>query len=73
MKENDEIVALRESILRTQEVKLRNGMLSINDFITDINNLNLAKLQQNYTKIEFLMQIYNIKQILNVWHYDEAQ
>lgn len=71
MKENDEIVALRESILRAQEAKLRNGILSINDFITDINNLNLAKLQQNYTKIEFLMQVYNIKQILNVWRYDE--
>ena len=70
MQDDEQIVALREKILQSQEAKLKQGVLSINDFITDINNLNLARLQQNYTKIEFLMQIYHIKQILNVWQYE---
>lgn len=67
MHEDEEILALRERILKASEVKLRNGVISINDFITDINNTALARLNRQYTRLEFLAQIYNIKQTLNVW------
>lgn len=70
MSDNEKIIALQEQVVRTQESKLKNGVLSINDFISDTNNLYLKKLQQNYTKVEFLMQVYNIKQILNSWEHN---
>lgn len=67
MHEDEQILALREQILRASEVKLKNGVISINDFITDINNATLARLNRQYTRLEFLAQIYNLKQTLNVW------
>lgn len=67
LRENARIITLYEDILRTQEARLKNGILSINDFITDINNLNLARLQQKYIEIEFLLQIFSLKQLHNVW------
>ncbi len=60
-------IDLSKKILSSSESKLLNGVISINDLISDINNLNLVTLERNYQQIRFLSQIYNIKQALNVW------
>ncbi|WP_142682659.1 hypothetical protein [Campylobacter sp. MIT 99-7217] len=66
-KQNEKIALLQEKITQSSQSKMQNGVMSVNDFLTDINKLHSVKLATNYPKIEFLMQVYNIKQILNLW------
>lgn len=66
-KENAKILALSQKILKAQEARLRNGTLSVNDYITELNNTSLARIQDAYSRIEFIAQVYHIKQMLNEW------
>lgn len=64
---NAQIIALQENLTKSAQVKLKNGVLSVNDFLSEINALNTLKLQNNYDEIELLKQIYEIYQNLNQW------
>ncbi len=64
---NAQIIALQENLTKSAQVKLKNGVLSVNDFLSEINALNTLKLQNNYDEIELLKQIYEIYQSLNQW------
>jgi len=66
-KQNEKITALQEKITKISQSKMQNGTLSVNDFLTDINKLNATRLEMNFSKVQFLMQVFNIKQILNLW------
>lgn len=63
--QNEKIIALQEHIVISSKHQNENGVLSTNDFISDINKLNSLKLEKNYQEIELLMQIYMLKQITN--------
>ena len=67
LEESKKIIALQEKILSQSKSQLQNGIININDFISDINQLYLLKLEHNYQEIEALMQIFKIRQNLNEW------
>ncbi|STQ88773.1 Uncharacterised protein [Helicobacter pullorum] len=67
LEESKKIIALQEKILSQSKSQLQNGIININDFISDINRLYLLKLEHNYQEIEALMQIFKIRQNLNEW------
>lgn len=62
------IIALRKNIVRTSESKMRNGVMSVSDLLTDINKLDTARKEQSYRKIQLIMKIYELKQTLNLWN-----
>lgn len=66
-KQSEKIAALQAKITQISQSKMQNGTLSVNDFLTDINKLQSTRLESNYLKVQFLMQVFNIKQILNLW------
>ena len=70
---NAQITALQENITKSAQVKIKNGVLSVNDFLSEINALNTLKLQNNYDEIELLKQIYEIYQNLNQWQNSNEQ
>ena len=69
IKANAKIIALQESLTKSAQSRLKNGILSLNDFLTEINALNTLKLQSNYDEISLLKQIYEIRQSLNDWQF----
>lgn len=64
---NKQIIALQEELVKSAQVRLKNGVLSLNDFLSEINALNAQKMQHNYDEIALLKQIYEIRQSANVW------
>lgn len=67
LKESAHIIALQERIVSTSKAQLKNGVLSVNDFISDVLKLNALRLEYNYQEIEGLMQIFEIRYHLNEW------
>ena len=61
LKYDDEIIALRNSIKRSSEVKMANGMISGIDLIRDINAENTAVLDKIVHEIEMYLAVYNLK------------
>ncbi|KAA6228297.1 TolC family protein [Campylobacter sp. LR196d] len=68
LSQDDEIIALQEKIVLNSKAKFLNGVLSINDFLSDVNQFYIAKLQRSYRQIQFLSIIYQIKQLVNEWN-----
>lgn len=64
---DDRIITLRTSIVKASESKLKNGVLSVTDLLTEINKLNTARVDKSYRSIELLVKIYSLKQTLNIW------
>lgn len=58
---DDEIIALRNSIKQSSEVKTENGTLSVLDMMRDINAEELAKQDKILHEIEMLSAIYSLK------------
>lgn len=58
---DDQIVALRESVLRSSEAKISNGTLSGSDLARDINALEAARQDKLLHEMELLMAVYNLK------------
>ena len=59
--EDDEIIALRSSIRKAAESKLAHGIIDVNDLLKEINNENVARVQQAMHEIEMLKEIYDLK------------
>lgn len=68
LESDEKIIELRLNIVKTSESKMRNGVMSVSDLLTDINKLNDARQEKSYRKIGILMKIYELKQILNLWN-----
>ncbi|MDR0619306.1 MAG: TolC family protein [Bacteroidales bacterium] len=56
-----EIVALREEIARMSEIKSDNGVLSVSDYIGDLNELNIARQTRAIHEIELLKTMYDLR------------
>lgn len=59
--QDDEIVALRESVRKASEVKCTNGVITTNELIQFINDESTARLNRDLHQIELLLQQYKIQ------------
>lgn len=62
MKDDDEIIALRESIRKVSEAKLANGTMSVSDLLNDIANESQARMAKSLHELEWLKNIYEMKE-----------
>ena len=65
MKDDDKIIALRTSIRKGTEAKLKNGVVDINDLLREITAESLAKMTKKTHEIELLKKIYDLKNTIN--------
>lgn len=65
MKDDDEIIRLRENICRAAEAKVENGTLTVTDMLREITNESMAKQTKALHEIQLLMNIQQLKYTLN--------
>lgn len=63
--DDDEIIALRQSVKNATEIKMNNGMANISDLIRETNAEALAMQDKILHELELLQAIYNLKFITN--------
>lgn len=62
---DDEILKLRSNIRKSSEIKMKQGTLSVNDYLQDVTALNIAKQGKILHEIELLKALYELKNIIN--------
>ena len=65
MKDDDEIIALRENIRKSAEAKVANGTLTVTDLVQEISRENLARQARATREIDLLIALYNMKYAMN--------
>ena len=65
MKEDSRIVELRQSVRRSAESQLRNGIIDATALLSKINDENQARLNSAYHSIQLIQNIYKLKNTLN--------
>lgn len=65
MYRDDEVIALREKIQKSAEVKLGEGTISVSDFIHEMNQLDAARVIKAKHEVELILAIYNFKNTTN--------
>ena len=60
---DNEIVALKEGITKSYQLKYDNGLASMNDLLTSMNKESEAKNNQSLHNMQLLLSIYNYKTI----------
>ncbi|MDP2301551.1 MAG: TolC family protein [Ignavibacteria bacterium] len=65
LKNDDEIISLRNKIKKSAEAKVENGIMTVTDLLREINAENFAVTQKSLHEIQLLMSIYNIKYLYN--------
>ena len=62
---DNELIELRESIKKASLAQLENGVITTNDYLREVNELDRAKNQKFIHEIQFLLTQYNLKAQLN--------
>lgn len=62
---DDELIILRENIRNASFAQLENGVITTNDYLREVNELDRAKNQKIIHEIQFLLTQYNLKAQLN--------
>lgn len=62
---DDEIVRLRESVRKASESKYRNGVITVNDLLSDMTDETNAIVTRSRHELELLKNIYDLKILLN--------
>ena len=62
---DNELIALRESIKKASLAQLENGVITTNDYLREVNELDRAKNQKITHEIQYLLTQYNLKAQLN--------
>ncbi|UJF30127.1 TolC family protein [Kaistella sp. 97-N-M2] len=62
---DDELISLRESIKTAALAQLENGVITTNDYLREVNELDRAKNQKITHEIQYLLTQYNLKAQLN--------
>lgn len=62
---DDELIELRESIKKASLAQLENGVITTNDYLREVNELDRAKNQKIMHEIQYLLTQYNLKAQLN--------
>ena len=65
MREDARIVELRAAVRRAAESQLENGVIDATALLTKITDEKLARLNASYHEIQFLQNIYKLKNTLN--------
>ena len=65
MKEDDQIISLRDNIKKAAEIKVKNGTLSVTELLREINAADQARQSKYLHEIQYLMAIYNLKNTTN--------
>ena len=65
MSYDDEIVKLRTSIKNSSEIKMKQGTMTVNDYMREVTAENLAKQGKILHEIELLQAVYEMKNIIN--------
>ena len=63
--QDDELIHLRESIKQATFAQLENGVITTNDYLREVNELDRAKNQKITHEIQYLLTQYNLKAQLN--------
>lgn len=61
MADDEEIIALRQSVRKAAESKLSHGIIDVNDLVREINQENAARVQHSVHEIEMLKEMYDLK------------
>ncbi|MDR1631593.1 MAG: TolC family protein [Dysgonamonadaceae bacterium] len=65
MKDDDEIIALRENIREAAEAKVSNGTMTVTDLLQEISREDVARHTRAAHEIELLMAIYRLRLVVN--------
>ncbi len=65
IKQDEEIISLRENIRSKSEMKVKNGTETVNEMLRDINAVSEARLQKSLHEVQLLQEIYKLKTINN--------
>ena len=65
MARDGEIISLRQAVRKAAESKLAHGIIDVNDLMREINQENVARVQQSMHEIEMLKEIYDNKYTTN--------
>ena len=62
---DDEIVQLRNNIRISSEIKMKQGTMTVNDYMREVTAENIAKQDKILHEIELLQAVYEMKNIIN--------
>ena len=62
---DDELITLRESIAKAALAQLENGVITTNDYLREVNELDRAKNLKILHEMQFLLTQYNLKAQMN--------
>lgn len=65
MKEDEEIIRLRENIRRSAQAKVANGTMSVSDMLKEITAENLARQAKAVHEVQWLMHLHQRKHLTN--------
>lgn len=65
IEKDDELISLRENIKTAALAQLENGVITTNDYLREVNELDRAKNQKITHEIQYLLTQYNLKAQLN--------
>ena len=65
MEDDAEIIELRQNVRKATESQLRNGIIDATALLTKITDENIARLTAKLHEIQYIQQIYNLKNTLN--------
>ncbi|MCH5237029.1 MAG: TolC family protein [Muribaculaceae bacterium] len=65
MEDDAEIIELRQSVRKAAESQLRNGIIDATALLSKITDENIARLTAKLHEIQYIQQIYNLKNTLN--------
>jgi len=63
LKNDEEIIRLRESIQKVSEIKVENGTMSVSDLMRDIHASNMARQTKSLHEIQLLHHIWEVRQL----------
>ncbi len=66
MEQDEEIIALRESIREKAEAKVANGTETVNEMLRDINAVSDARLQRSVHELQLLQETQRLRTINNL-------
>ena len=65
MQDDEQIILLRENIVRSSEARLANGTIDVSDLMRDLIAVQNARANKAVHEIEMLQTIYGIKNLTN--------
>ena len=65
LKSDNQIIVLREKIKETSKYKMDNGVMSVSDYLKEVNATDLSKQNEILHRIQLLMSIYKQNNLTN--------